>query len=150
MTQSQSRKDKRRLSPDAQQLILEQSVANRIKSDVDYANHFILRSFRLTITQESQPLISHKVEEHTGHYRNPKASLIMRMQRKKELTTTSQIISKMITKCRKYIYSPKTYYENNMLVRDHFEPFFCSLFPFQSAVSQRYGSVPANDNYQSR
>jgi hypothetical protein len=43
---------KRRLNPDAQQLILEKAVVNRIRGEVDYANAFLLRSFRLSLHME--------------------------------------------------------------------------------------------------
>jgi hypothetical protein len=45
-------KPKSRLIPDAQRLILEKDTVNKIKDDVDYANAFFLRSFRLSLQME--------------------------------------------------------------------------------------------------
>jgi hypothetical protein len=41
-----------RLNPNAQRLILENAAVNRIKGDIDYANAFLLRSFRLSLRME--------------------------------------------------------------------------------------------------
>jgi hypothetical protein len=45
-------KPNRKLNPSAQRLILENAIVNRIKGDVDYANAFLLRSFRISLHME--------------------------------------------------------------------------------------------------
>ena len=45
-------KPKSTLNPGAQWLLLEDQTVNRIKRDVDYANAFLLRSFRLSLQME--------------------------------------------------------------------------------------------------
>jgi hypothetical protein len=47
-----SNKKKDRLDPHARQLILENSTVNRIKGEIDYANAFLLRSFKLSLQME--------------------------------------------------------------------------------------------------
>jgi hypothetical protein len=42
----------KKLSPAAQQLILECAAVDKIKTQVDYANSFLLRSFRLSLQME--------------------------------------------------------------------------------------------------
>jgi hypothetical protein len=41
-----------RLNPRAQQVLLENATVNRIKGEIDYANAFIFRSFRLRLSME--------------------------------------------------------------------------------------------------
>jgi hypothetical protein len=48
-----SNKPKRRLNPGAQWLILEKDTVNRIRGQIDYANAFLLRSFRLSLQMEA-------------------------------------------------------------------------------------------------
>jgi hypothetical protein len=43
---------KSRLDLDAQRLILENAIVNRIRGEIDYANAFLLRSFRLSLHME--------------------------------------------------------------------------------------------------
>ena len=45
-------KNKKRLNPDAQQLILEISTVDALQAAVQHANHFILRSFKLHLAME--------------------------------------------------------------------------------------------------
>jgi hypothetical protein len=46
-------KPKSRLNPGAQRVILENAVVNRIRGEIDYANAFLLRSFRLSLEMEA-------------------------------------------------------------------------------------------------
>ena len=46
------KKKVRDLSPDVQRIMLETATVDRIKSEVDYANHFLLRSFKLSLNME--------------------------------------------------------------------------------------------------
>lgn len=48
------KKKKQPLNPDAQRLILELTTVNRIQNQVDYANAFDLRSFKLYLKMESE------------------------------------------------------------------------------------------------
>jgi hypothetical protein len=48
---STTKKQKGRLNRNAQQL-LKNAIVNRIRGDIDYANAFLLRSFRLTLCIE--------------------------------------------------------------------------------------------------
>jgi hypothetical protein len=43
---------KTKLNPGAQWLILEKETVNRIRGRIDYANAFLLRSFRLSLHME--------------------------------------------------------------------------------------------------
>ena len=47
-----TKKQKRRLNPNAQRLILENSTVNGIKGEIDYANAFLLRNFRFSLRME--------------------------------------------------------------------------------------------------
>jgi hypothetical protein len=47
-----TKKPKSKLNPDAQWLILEKDTVNRIRGQIDYANAFLLRSFRLSLRME--------------------------------------------------------------------------------------------------
>jgi hypothetical protein len=51
---SNSKRPKRKLNPDAQWLILEKDTVNKIKDQIDYANAFLLRSFRLSLKMEEE------------------------------------------------------------------------------------------------
>jgi hypothetical protein len=42
----------KRLNPRAQRLILENSIVNKIRGEIDYANAFLLQSFRLSLHME--------------------------------------------------------------------------------------------------
>jgi hypothetical protein len=46
------KKKVRDLSPDVQRIMLETATVDRIKSEVDYANQFLLRSFKLSLNME--------------------------------------------------------------------------------------------------
>jgi hypothetical protein len=47
-----TKRQKIRLNPNAQKLILENATVNKIKGEIDHANAFLLRSFRLLLQME--------------------------------------------------------------------------------------------------
>jgi hypothetical protein len=49
---NKEKQKQRRLNPGAQRIIMENSTVNKIRGEIDYANAFLLRSFRLSLRME--------------------------------------------------------------------------------------------------
>jgi hypothetical protein len=49
-----NKNNKERLNPEAQQVIRENAIVNRIQNEVDHANAFDLRNFRLRLEMEKE------------------------------------------------------------------------------------------------